>query len=91
MISAIDPDKMDAMCRRTLKSTIKKGSSLEKKTGRMLTVDKHLIPFTGADRYNYNFIISGKSKDGTSRFETYATMQTVSGERLPTVAVVRVR
>ena len=55
----------------------------------MLTIDKHLIPFTGADRYNYNFIISGKSKDGTSQFETYATMQTVSGERLPTVAVVR--
>ena len=58
-------------------------------TGRMLTVDKHLIPFTGADRYNYNFIISGKSKDGTSRFETYAAMQAVSEERLPTVAIVR--
>ena len=28
----------------------------------MLTVDKHLIPLTGADRYNYNFIISGKPK-----------------------------
>ena len=55
----------------------------------MLTVDKHLIPFTGAETHNYNFIISGKSKDGTPRFETYATMQAVSEERLPTVAVVR--
>ena len=36
--------------------------------GHMLTVDKHLIPFTGADRYNYNFIISGKSKGGTYQF-----------------------
>ena len=33
--------------------------------GHMLTVDKHLIPFTGADRYNYNFIISDKPKGGT--------------------------
>ena len=55
----------------------------------MLTIDKHLISFTDADRYNYNFIISGKFKDGTSQFETYATMQTISGERLSTVAVVR--
>ena len=55
----------------------------------MLTIGKHLIPFTGADRYNYNFIISDKSKGETSRFETYATMQAVSEERLPTVAVVR--
>ena len=35
MISAIDPDKMDALCRDMLKSTIKKGSGLEKKTGHM--------------------------------------------------------
>ena len=55
----------------------------------MLTVDKHLIPFTGADRYNYNCIISGKPRGGTFRFETYATMQAVSEERLPTGAVVR--
>ena len=33
--------------------------------GRMLTVDKHLIPLTGAGRYNYNFIISDKPKGGT--------------------------
>ena len=58
---------------------------------RMLTIDKHLIPFTGADRYNDNFVISDKSKGGTSRFETYATMQAVSGERLPTVTVVHHR
>ena len=56
---------------------------------RMLTVDKHLIPFTGADRYNYNFIISSKPMGGTFRFETYAAMQAVSEERLPTGAVVR--
>ena len=56
----------------------------------MLTIDKHPIPFTGADRHNYNFIISGKPKGGTLRFETYAVMQAISGERLPTVAVVRV-
>ena len=49
MISAINPDKMDAMCRRMLESTIKEGSSLEKKTYQMLAIDKHLIPFTGAD------------------------------------------
>ena len=36
--------------------------------GHMLTVDKHLIPFTGADRCNYNFIISGKPKGGTYQF-----------------------
>ena len=56
---------------------------------RMLTGNKHLIPFTGADRYNYNFIISGKSKDGTPQFETYAAMQAVSEEWLPAEAVVR--
>ena len=37
-------------------------------TGHVLTVDKHLIPFTGADRCNYNFIISGKPKGGTYQF-----------------------
>ena len=48
MIGAMDPDKMDALCRRMLKSTIKDRSGLERKTGHMLAIDKHLIPFTGA-------------------------------------------
>ena len=90
MISAIDPDKMDALCRCMLKNTIKKGSGFEKKTGHMLAIDKHLIPFTGADRHNDDFVISGRPKGGTSRFETYATMQIVTEEQLPTMAVVRV-
>ena len=34
-----------------VKSTIRKRSCLEKKTGHMPVIDKHLIPFTGADRY----------------------------------------
>ena len=34
----------------------------------MLTGDKHLIPFTGVGRYNYNFIISGKPRDRTYQF-----------------------
>ena len=34
----------------------------------MLATDKHLIPFTGADRYNDNFVISGKPKGGTYQF-----------------------
>ena len=55
----------------------------------MLTIDKHLIPFTGADRHNDNFVISGRPKGGTSQFETYATMQVVTEEQLPTMAVVR--
>ena len=74
---------------RMLKSTIKNGSGLERKTGRMLAIDKHLIPFTGADKHNGNFVISGKPKGGTSQFETYATMQAVTEEQLPTMAVVR--
>ena len=90
MISAMDHDKMDALCRHMLKSTIKKGSGLEKKTCHMLAIDKHLIPFTGADRHNDNLVISGRPKGGTSRFETYATMQIVTEEQLPTIAVVRV-
>ena len=65
MISAADPDRIGALCRRMLKSTIRKGSGPGKKTGHMLTVDKHRIPFTGADRCNYSFIISGKPKCGT--------------------------
>ena len=73
-----------------LKSTIKKGSCLERKTGYMLAIDKHLIQFTGADRHNDNFVISGRPKGGTSRFETYATMQVVTEEQLPTIAAVRV-
>ena len=73
-----------------LKSTIRKGSGLEKKTGHMLAIDKDLIPFTGADRHNDSFVISGRPKGGTSRFETYATMQIVTEEQLPTIAVVRV-
>ena len=89
-INAIDPDKMDTICERMLKSTIKKGSGLEKKTGQMLAIDKHLIPFTGEDRHNDNFVISGKPKGGTSQFETYATMQVVTEKQLPTIAVVRV-
>ena len=89
MISAIDPDKMDALCRRMLESTIKEGSGLERKAGHMLAIDKHLIPFTGGDRHNDNFVISGKPKGGTSQFETYATMQVVTEEQLPTIAVVR--
>ena len=73
-----------------LKSTIKMGSSLEKKTCQVLAIDKHLIPFTGADRHNDSLVISGKPKGGTSQFEAYATMQIVTEEQLPTIAVVRV-
>ena len=50
---------------------------------------KHLIPFTGADRHNDSLVISGRPKGGTSRFETYATMQVVTEKQLPTIAVVR--
>ena len=56
----------------------------------MPAIDKHLIPFTGADRHNDRLVISGRPKGGTSRFETYATMQIVTEEQLPTIAVVRV-
>ena len=56
----------------------------------MLAIDKHLIPFTGIDRHNDSFVVSGKPKGGTSRFETYATMQAVTEERLPTIAVIHV-
>ena len=73
-----------------LESMIKKVSSLERKTGQMLAIDKHQIPFTGKDRHNDNFVISGKPKGGTSQFETYATMQVVTEKQLPTIAVVRV-
>ena len=73
-----------------LESTIKDRSGLEKKTGHMSAIDKHLIPFTGEDRHNGNFVISGKPKGGTSQFETYATMQVVTEKQLPTIAVVRV-
>ena len=90
MPSAIDPNKMDTICGRMLESTIKDGSSLERKTGHMLAIDKHLIPFTGADRHNDRLVISGRPKGGTSRFETYVTMQIVTEEQLPTIAVVRV-
>ena len=90
MIGAIGPDKMDALCNRMLKSTIKEGSGLERKTGHILAIDKHQIPFTGEDRHNDNFVISGKPKGGTSQFETYATMQAVTEEQLPTIAAVRV-
>ena len=82
MIGVMDPDKMDALCRRVLKSTIRKGSGLEKKAGHMLAIDKHLIPFTGADRHNDIFVISGRPNGGTFRFETYATMQIVTEEQL---------
>ena len=90
MIGAMDPDKMDALCRRVLKSTIRKGSGLGKRTDHMLAIDKHPIPFTGTDRHNDSLVVSGKPKGGTSRFETYATMQAVTEEQLPTIAVVRV-
>ena len=73
-----------------LKSTIKKGSGLERKTGHMLAIDRHLIPFTGEDRHNDNFVNSGRPKGGASRFETYATMQIVTEEQMPAIAVVRV-
>ena len=56
----------------------------------MLAIDKHLIPFTGTDRHNDSLVVSGKPKGGTSRFETYATMQAVTEERLSTIAVVHV-
>ena len=90
MISAIDSDKMDTLCRRMLNNTVKNGLGLEKKTGHILAIDKHLIPFTGADRHNDSLVISGRPKGGTSRFETYATMQVVSEKQLPTISVVRV-
>ena len=50
----------------------------------MLAIDKHLIPFTGSDRHNDNFVISGKPKGRTPQFETYATMQAVTEKQLPT-------
>ena len=33
--------------------------------GNVLIVDKHLIQFTGANRHNDNFVISGRPKGGT--------------------------
>ena len=54
----------------------------------MLAIDKHLIPFTGTDRHNDSFVISGRPKGGTSQFETYATMQVVTEEQLHTMAVM---
>ena len=71
-----------------LKSTIKNGSRLEE-TDHVLIIDKHLIPFTDADRYNDNLVISGRPKGETFQFEMYATMQAISEEQLPTIAVVR--
>ena len=90
MISAIGSDRMDTLCRRMLNNTVKNGLGLEKKTGHILAIDKHLIPFTGTDRHNDSLVVSGKPKGGTSRFETYATMQAVTEEQLPTIAVVHV-
>ena len=90
MISAIGSDKMDTLCRRMLNNTVKNGLGLERKTGHILAIDKHQIPFTGKDRHNDNFVIGGKPKGGTSQFETYATMQVVTEKQLPTIAVVRV-
>ena len=90
MISAIGSDKMDTLCRRMLNNTVKNGLGLEKKTGHILAIDKHLIPFTGTDRHNDSLVISGKPKGGTSRFETYATMQALTEEQLPTIAVIHV-
>ena len=72
-----------------LKSTIKNGSGLEKKTGHMSAIDKYLIPLTGADRHNDNFVISGKPKGGTSRFETHATMHSYR-RAVATIAAVRI-
>ena len=86
MISAIDPDKMDALCSRMFEGTIKKESNLEKKTSYMLAIDKHLISFTDADRYNDNLVIRGRPKGRTFRFETYATMQIVTEKQLPAIA-----
>ena len=90
MISAIGSDKMDTLCRHMLNNTVKNGLGLEKKTGHILAIDKHLIPFTGTDRHNDSLVVSGKPKGGTSRFETYATMQVVTEKQLPTISVVRV-
>ena len=90
MISAIGSDKMDTLCRHMLNNTVKNGLDLEKKTGHILAIDKHLIPFTGTDRHNDSLVVSGKPKGGTSRFETYATMQAVTEKRLPTITVVHV-
>ena len=54
-------------------------------TGHMLTVDKHLIPFTGADKCNYNFIISGKPKSGTYQFRPDCAA--FLGSTTPTMAI----
>ena len=43
MISAIDSDRMDTLCRRMLNNTVKNGLGLEKKTGHILAIDKHLV------------------------------------------------
>ena len=58
---------------------------LEGSDSHILTVNKHLIPFTGADRYNYNFIISGKPKGGTYQF--WPDCAAFSGSITPTMAV----
>ena len=55
-----------------------------------MAIDGHLIPFTGTDRHNDSFVISGRPKGGTSRFETCITMQIVTEEQLPTIEVVRI-
>ena len=41
---------------------------LDGSIGHVLTVDKHLIPFTGTDRHNDIFVISGMPKGGTYQF-----------------------
>ena len=67
MISAIDPAGWVALCRHMLKSTIRKGSGLENKTGPILTIDKYLIPFTGADMHHDSFVIRGRPKGGDAQ------------------------
>ena len=53
--------------------------------GHMLTVDKHLIPFTGADRHNDNFVISSRPKGGTDQFRP--DRAAFSGSITPMMAV----
>ena len=79
MMNTISPDGAEAACgmmvRRTVRLAKKRG--MGRRGGVLVAIDKHLIG--RFDRDNMEHLVYSARKNGTDRFEAYATMQVVAG------------
>ena len=77
MVHSIRPEKADELCRALLSQTVQLTKKIDNLDSKRIyvAIDKHLIPRHDLD--NMKSLIHSKRKNGTSKFEVYATIHAV--------------